>query len=166
MPDTTPSIAIVYYSKTGHSQRVAERLAQVLDSEVFALRTPRYGFPVLGYLRAGFDSLRRAPAPLEHPLPDTRHHDALIICGPVWTSYPAGPLLGYLQQQTALPGVVGLMLTNGDHSPPEKAYAMAETELGRPFNATGAIANSIEDQPEAEARISAFASAIKDALAE
>jgi hypothetical protein len=57
------------------------------------------------------------------------------------------------------------MLTCGDHSPPEKAYAMAEQEFGRPFVTKGAISNSMEDQPEADARIKEFANAIQDALA-
>lgn len=165
MSDATPKITIVCYSKTGHSWNVAERLALVLDAQLFALQTQRYSFPYFGYIRAGIDSLRGAPTPLEHPLPDIKNDDAVIICGPVWTSYPAVPVISYLQQEPRLPRVVGLMLTCGDHSPPEKAYTMAEQEFGRPFVTKGAISNNIEDQPEADARIKEFASAIQDALA-
>jgi flavodoxin len=166
MSDFIPRVAIICYSKTGHSWHVAERLALALDADLFAIQTQRYSFPFFGYMRAGFDSLRGAPAPLGHPLPDIKDHDAVIVCGPVWTSYPAVPLISYLQQETHLPFVMGLMLTCGDHSPPEKAYAKAEQELQRPFVAKAAISNNIEDQPEAETRIKEFARAIRDAIPE
>ena len=165
MPDSTPKIAIVCYSKTGHSWNVAEKLGLTLDADVYALRTKRYVFPFFGYMRAGFDSLRSAPAPLEHPLPDIRDHDAVIICGPVWTGYPAVPLLSYLQQETQLPEAVGLMLTCGETARPEKAFAIVAAELRRPLVAQDAISNSIEDQPEADQKIAAFANAMRDAVA-
>jgi hypothetical protein len=115
-------------------------------------------------MRAGFDSLRRAPSQLQHPLPDIKDHAAVIICGPVWMSYPAVPLISYMQQETQLPQVVGLMLTCGGHLPQEKVFARAETELGRPFVAKDTIANDIEDQPKAETKIAEFAKAMNDAL--
>jgi hypothetical protein len=165
MSASTPKIAIVYYTKTGHSRHVAERLALALDADIFSLHTPRYAFPYFGYMRAGFDSLRGAPSPLQLPLPDIADHDAVIICGPVWTSYPAVPLISYMQQEARLPQIMGIMLTCGDHSPPKKAYARAEKEFGRTFIAKSAIANGIEDQPEAEAKIIEFARSIRDAIA-
>lgn len=164
MSEFPPKIAIVYYSKSGHSHQVAERLALALEADLFVLKTPRYALPIFGYMRAGFDSLRRKPSPLQHPLPAIKDHAAAIICGPVWTSYPAVPLISYLQQETHLPQIVGLMLTCGDHSPPQKAYMRAEQEFGRSFAAKAAIANSIEDQPQAETKIAEFVKAIREAI--
>jgi len=157
MSASAPKIAIVCYSKTGHSRHVAEQLSEVLDADIYALMTARYVFPLLGFLRAGFDSIRRAPAPLTHPLPDIKGYDAAIICGPVWTSYPAVPLISYMQQTSYLPPVVGLLLTSGEQSPPEKAYAMAEEVLGRAFAAQEVIPNSIEDTPAMHDKIARFA---------
>jgi hypothetical protein len=164
MPASKAKIAIVYYSKTGHSRHAAERLALALDADLFALHTPRYTFPFFGYLRAGLDSLRRTPSSLPRPLPDIKNHAAVIICGPIWTSYPAVPLISYMQQAPQLPQLVGLMLTCGSQSSPEKAYARAETELGRSFVTMATISNGIEDQPEAETKIAEFAKAMEDAL--
>ncbi|MEJ8561967.1 hypothetical protein QTO30_12570 [Yoonia sp. GPGPB17] len=145
-----PKIAIVYYSKSGHSQLIAERLSTALGADVFALHTPRYGTPFFGYFRAGIDSLRRTRPPLAHPLPDIGGFDVAVLCGPIWTSYPAAPLISYMRQARNLPPVLGLMLTCGDHSPPEKAFAMAEVELGRGFQGKAAIGNSIENEPKAQ----------------
>lgn len=164
MSAKTPKIAIVYYSKSGHSGRVAERLAAVLGADLHQLRTPRYHVPFLGYMRAGLDSLRLVSSPLVQPLPDIQPYDAVIICGPVWTSYPAAPLLSYLRQQKNVPTVLGLLLTCGGHSPPEKAYAKAQKETGLRFVAEAAVSNSIEALPEAEGIITAFAEKILNAL--
>ena len=164
MTDSTPKVAIVCYSKSGHSRQIAERLAAALGADIFDLRTPRYLLPFFGYMRAGFDSMRHTQAPLQYPLPDIAKYDAVIICGPVWTSYPAVPLISYMRQAKHLPSVIGLMLTSGDHSPPQKAYGVAEQELGRPFAAKSAISNNIEDQPEADTRIIEFTRVIRDAI--
>ncbi len=158
MPASKPKIAIVCYSKSGHSRHIAEQLSEVLDADIYALTTARYMIPFFGYLRAGFDSVRRAPTPLTHPLPDIEGYDAAVLCGPVWTSYPAVPLISYMQQANYLPQVIGLLLTSGGHSPPQKAYAMAEQVLGRAFAVQEAIPNSIEDTPDMDDKIARFAS--------
>lgn len=157
MLSNTPKIAIVCYSKSGHSRQVADRIAAHLSTSVFALHTARYHMPFLGYLRAGLDSLRRNFSPLTHPLPDLTGYDAAIICGPIWTSYPAAPLSTFFKEAALLPPVLGLMLTHGNHSPPQKAFEQAEREIGRSFTAKDSISNNIENTPEAARRIADFA---------
>lgn len=158
-PDT--KTAIVYYSKSGHSRRAAELLADLLDADLHQLKTSRYRTPFLGYLRAGLDSLRLAKPSLAHPLPDLKRSDALVICGPIWTSYPAAPLRSYFQQVQHLPATLGLLLTCGDHSPPEKAYVLVEQELGRPLAAEAAIANDREMTTEERRILGDFADKLR-----
>ncbi len=157
-PDT--KTAIVYYSKSGHSRRAAELLADLLDADLHQLKTTRYHTPILGYLRAGLDSLRLAKPSLAHPLPDLKRYDALVICGPIWTSYPAAPLRSYFQQVQHLPVTLGLLLTCGDHSPPEKAYILVEQELDHPLAVKAAIANDREMTTEEQRIFADFAATL------
>ncbi|MFG5383544.1 hypothetical protein [Yoonia sp. R2-816] len=157
-PDT--KTAIVYYSKSGHSRRAAELLADILDTDLHQLKTTRYRTPFLSYLRAGLDSLRLAKPSLAHPLPELKRYDALVIRGPIWTSYPAAPLRSYFQQVQHLPATLGLLLTYGDHSPPEKAYALVEQELGHPLAVTAAIANDREMTTEEQRIFADFAATL------
>lgn len=159
-----PRIAIVSYSRTGHSRQAADRLAVALDADRFSITARRYAPPLLGYVRAAFDSLRQHRPRLDLPLPDLTGYHAAVICGPIWTSYPATPLRSYFNALTVWPPVMGLLLTSGAHSPPEKAYALAERDLGRSFVATTSIANGIADTATAGDRIRDLAAAITGAI--
>ena len=157
MLQKVPKIAIICYSKTGHSRNLAERLALMLDIDVFDLHTKRYGMPFFGFLRAGFDSVQGKLPPLQHPLPDIAGYDAAIICGAVWTSYPATPLISYMQEETQLPAALGLVLTHSDPKRPDDAFAKAEQAVGRPFVAVEAVLDKEVFLPSVEGRLAAFA---------
>lgn len=149
------STAIFLYSRSGHSRKVARWLKEHLPAELIETEFPQYASPIFGYARAGFDSLRQN-RPALPDLPDLKTFDLLILCGPVWTSYPSTPLRALLSNSQILPDKVALALTNGDHSPPEKAYATAESDLTRPLVATCCISNAIEGTPQMEEQLKAF----------
>jgi len=143
--DTGPvRTAVVYYSLTGHSEHVAKRLAEGLECPLIEVSAPSYVTGFLGYLRAGYDSLRQKSALPPQTFTTLRDFDRIVLCGPIWTSYPAPPLRALLKGDIDLPEDVALFLTHGDNSPPEKAYRVAEHDLGRSFIATGALSNDQE----------------------
>jgi hypothetical protein len=146
MDSLAAKTAIVVYSRTGHSLRAAERLAKSLNAEVIKLAAPRYGGPV-GYMWAGFQSIRQRGSLGPQSFSTLSNYDLVILCGPVWTSYPAIPLRGVLQS-IPLPPVVALFLTNGDHSPAAKAFDVGEADLGRSFAAKTSLANAKEGTEE------------------
>lgn len=143
--DTGPvHTAVVYYSLTGHSEHAAKRLAEGLDCALIEVSAPSYATGFLGYLRAGYDSLRQRYTLPPQTFTTLRDFDRVVICGPIWTSYPAPPLRALLKGDIDLPEEVALFLTHGDNSPPEKAYGVAEQDLGRLLIATGALSNDQE----------------------
>lgn len=70
-------------------------------------------------------------------MPQTRFldYDLVLIGGPIWTSYPALPIRALLAGKPELPERVGLFLTYGGHSSPDKAIAevAADVALTRPL---------------------------------
>ncbi|MEO0751594.1 MAG: hypothetical protein AAFY25_07290 [Pseudomonadota bacterium] len=150
--------AIVCYSRSGHSRRVADRLARDLKGEFLELAAPRYAKGVFGYARAGYDSLRQDTARYHAPLPSLSGFERVVLCGPVWTSYPAIPLRAMLQSIVNYPGSVSLFLTSGAPSPATKAFAVASADLGRPLTATACLSNSDENTDREEDIITHFLS--------
>ncbi|MFL4471131.1 flavodoxin family protein [Tateyamaria armeniaca] len=159
----TSRTGIVFYSRSGHSKRLAERLREVLDGELQEIQAPAYSRPIWGFARAGFDSLRQRDMPGSHPLPEVAGYDRLILCGPVWTSYPATPLRTYLRAGLPLPQTVGLFLTSADHSPAQKAFDVAEKDLGRSFTAVQSLSNADEGTGKEDDAIAAFVSDLERA---
>lgn len=147
---------IAVYSYSGHSARLADKLAQALQAPVVELTAPKYRPGIIGYLRAGFDSLRQRIPTDPESLPDLSTCDRVILCGPVWTSYPSLPLRALLQARDVLPPSVSLFLTCGGHSPPEKAYALAEKDLDRTLAVKAALANSKENTPDEDRILAEF----------
>ena len=165
MTDTQPRALVIYYSKTGHTERAAQTIAQALGAETLELTTNRYRMPFFSYLRAGIDSIRGTLPDLTNAPPDTRTYDIVVIGSPVWTSYPATPLRAFLSGKPSLPPATGLFFTNGDKRPPQKAYDMAEQILGKSFAAKTHISNNIDGSEEMDSRIEAFCAEIREVQA-
>ncbi|WP_159807517.1 flavodoxin family protein [Litoreibacter roseus] len=143
---------IVFYSRSGYSKRVAQRLADMLNGTLIEIDAPAYKRPILGYLHAGFDSVRQVcklPPQTFTPLSD---YDRVILCGPVWTSYPATPLRALLRSDPSLPDAVALCLTSGGHSHFQAAVDAGTADLGRAFSAVASFPNEFEGT-ETEHRI-------------
>jgi len=143
--DATPSnTGIVFYSRSGHSERLASILSTQLNGTLVRLSAPRYESGYFGYMRAGYDSLRQKCVLAPQSFASLAKFDQVVICGPVWTSYPATPIRAVLRADVGLPERVALFLTSGGHSPAKKAWAVAAQDLGHPLVATAVLGNSVE----------------------
>ncbi|SEW26426.1 hypothetical protein SAMN04488515_1921 [Cognatiyoonia koreensis] len=156
-------IAIVYYSRSGHSERLARILSERLNATLIHLVAPRYQSGLFAYLRAGFHSLRQTCDLPEQAFDTLARYRAVIICGPVWTSYPATPLRGLLRSDIPMPKTVGLFLTCADHSPAQKAFDTAEADFGGPFTATASLSNDDEGTDRETRQIDSFCQTILSA---
>lgn len=141
-PQTDPATAVVFYSRTGHSERIARYLSAELNATLLQIHAPSYAAPWIGALRAGWHSLRNRDMPDGPALPVVETFNGVVICGPVWTSYPAVPLRTFLRRTQAMPATVGLLLTQASQTPAHKAYEAARADLGREFAALQVLSNA------------------------
>ncbi len=143
--------AIIYYSRTGTTRKLATALAGALDADIYEIGCERYRPGVLRYLRAGYDSLRGNLPQIEAPSISADDYDLLLLGAPVWTSYPAVPLRAYLAGTPKVPAKVGVFFTYGGHSPATAAF--------------DGVAEALHKQPVATLALKAEAVAA-DSLAE
>lgn len=153
--------AIVYYSRDGHTDRLARKLAGTLDADLFRISTARYTGNTLGYLHAGFDSLI-GRAPIIAPIPNLSGYASVSLGAPIWTSYPATPLRAYLTSHPKLPDAIGMFTTSGGNASQDKAFSMARKLAGHPFVATLNIPDAL-GTPETNKRISDYSEALMSA---
>ncbi len=155
MDARTSQTAVVFYSRTGHSKRLAERLAQQVQGQLLEIAAPAYG-GIFGYMRAGYNSLKQSAGAGRVALPSLAGFDRAIVCGPVWTSYPSVPLRNQLRAMQDHAGGVALFLTSGAHSPPDKAFETGAADLGRAFVATACVPNGAEGTDEENRMVGEF----------
>ncbi|MCA0237854.1 MAG: hypothetical protein LCH81_15870 [Bacteroidetes bacterium] len=80
---------VLYYSGTGSSRYLAERMARELQCDIEAIR-PRWDVPFLmmSGLHLGNKELRT----------DIDHYDRIVLCGPVWMGQFIAPLKSFVKK--------------------------------------------------------------------
>lgn len=154
---------IVFYSKTGHTRRLARRLAEALGgADLAEIGCPRYAASgARVYMRAGWDALVGARPEIEMP-PVAEGRDLVLVGGPVWAGRPAPPLLAYLAARPKLPQRVGLFLTCGGGPPQTAALDRLAALLPGPATARLVLSEKEVKSGAAEDRITAYAAALTD----
>ncbi len=99
-PDENTKILIVYYSWSGITKSVAERMQRTLRCDIFEI-VPAAPYPSDSYETHYRAVEERKPGKLPKlagKLPDLTSYDVILLGGPVWSDYIATPLASYIQQ--------------------------------------------------------------------
>jgi hypothetical protein len=122
---------VVYYSFTGNTRNVAERVVRDLGADIAEVLSARYESGGLRFLRAAFDGWRgRLPAiNVSGPLPG--EYDFVLFMSPVWAGHAATPMRAYLAHNRGKIKRAAFLLTCAGSCPPrafEEMTALAGLE--------------------------------------
>ncbi|MCR9136395.1 MAG: hypothetical protein NXI27_10400 [Alphaproteobacteria bacterium] len=149
--------AIIYYSRTGTTRRMADALAAELDADIGEIQCPRYRRGPVRYLLAGYNSVKGNLPSIKDPAINPSSYDLVLIGTPVWTSHPSLPVRAYLAAKPSLPARIGLFVTHGGHSPAETALTELAALLPVPPAETIALQKDKVLSGDVSDRIHAFA---------
>lgn len=130
-----PSILIVYFSRTGHTEQVARALAEKLGADIEMIRENRNRRGFVGYWRSGREALSgKLPTiePVEH---DPAEYDLVVLGSPVWASHPSTPMSAFLAANREKLKRIACFVTLGG-SGAEKTMARMAEAAGKPALAT------------------------------
>jgi flavodoxin len=104
---------VVFYSRTGTTKIVGDKIAQLLqcDCEELVDRRPRQG--LRGYLRASFDATFRLSTELAPPRFDPSAYDLVLIGTPIWNASVSAPIRTYLEANRDRMKQVAFFCTHG-----------------------------------------------------
>lgn len=120
--DKNINALIVYYSYTGNTKRVSERMAEVIGADKYEIKTVNE-YPKGEYETAdiAIEERRSGNLPeLVNDLPDISGYDYIFVGGPVWNGDIAAPLAKYLEMTDLDGKIVVPFWTNKGSG--EKAY--------------------------------------------
>jgi len=105
---------IVYYSRTGTTRTVAEKLAALLDCPIEEIKDTqnRYGF--IGFMRSGYQAYRKKLTTITPPENAPAEFDLVLIGTPVWAGTLSVPIRTYIHQYKEVFPAVAFFSTNGD----------------------------------------------------
>lgn len=116
---------VVYFSRTGYTKRVADRIAQAVggDCEPIKERSGRTGF--LGYWRSAREALRKTAADIEQSSANPHDYPLIVLGTPVWAGNMSSPMRAYIARHRRDFGRVALFCTQGGSGGEKVLRAMA-----------------------------------------
>lgn len=80
----TMKVLVVYFSRHGHTEKVAKRIAGILKAEVEEILDSKDREHLVSWKKSSFDEELRTPTKIIHPLNDPKDFDLVVIGTPIW----------------------------------------------------------------------------------
>jgi flavodoxin len=87
---------VVYYSRSGHSKKVAEAISNAFKCDIEELKDTKKRSGILGWIFAGRDGSMKNLTKLNDVTKDIRVYDLIIIGGPIWAWNVCAPVRTFL----------------------------------------------------------------------
>lgn len=159
--NTSKRVLIVYYSRTGNTDRVAKEFATRLDADIEAIRDLQHGAGFLGQLTGAFHAWRQAPARIGTTQHDPSDYAITIVGTPVWVGQMSPAVRAYLQSARERIRNLAFFVTSGD-TDVNKIIPSVEALTGRTTMArAGFNARELADVAVYQGKVSAFIENLK-----
>jgi flavodoxin len=129
-------ILIVYYSKTGTTKKLAEKLAVVLGADIERIVDKKKRTGLMGWLAGGRDGMRKVSTTIGPVSKNAADYDMVLIGGPLWGFKSIAPAARtYLLQSRDVIKKAGFFITSGNTSAAD-AFNDLKAVYGKPIAGT------------------------------
>ena len=90
-------ILIAYFTRTGTTKKVAEKLAESLGADLEQVQDKKDRQGMLGYIIAGHDIVRKKPTEIEETKFSPSEYELIIIGTPVWVGRVTPAIRKYIE---------------------------------------------------------------------
>ena len=141
---------VVYYSRTGHTKKVANSIAKLLKSDVEEIIDLRNRSGFFGYILAGFHALKKRQTKIKPTKKDVSKYGIVIIGTPIWAGDMAPAVRTYLNQNNGTIKKAAFFCTKGGGES-KKAFDDFQKLCGKPaavldLKEKGVIAGKCDSQ--------------------
>lgn len=117
---------VTYFSRTGHTQRVATEIATLIGADLEPIVEQRSRKGVFGYLRSGRDAYKKLIVPIEPSKKDPAAYELVVLGTPVWAGSISAPVRAYVAAHKQKLGRIALFCTQGGSGGPKVLRELAE----------------------------------------
>lgn len=111
---------VVYYTRSGHTETVAQEIAKIVNGELRRIETANE----IGFVSAIIASLLGIKSKIKPIDFNAGDYDNIFIGGPVWAGKSATPLNTFLDNTNFKNKNVFVFITQGDNKEPEDVYEL------------------------------------------
>jgi len=119
-------VLVVYYSLTGTTGRVARELAESLGADIEAIRDVRGRGGLLGFIRSGYEAVRKVLPPIQPLEKDPAEYDLAVLGTPVWGGKMSSPMRAFITENRDRFNAIALFCTQGGDTEGSTFQEMAE----------------------------------------
>ncbi|MCS7098115.1 MAG: hypothetical protein NZ922_03955 [Candidatus Methanomethyliaceae archaeon] len=87
---------VVFYSRTGNTKKVAEKIAEILNCDIEEIVDIKNRSGIIGFLRSGYEAARRKLTIIAKTKYNPSDYDVVIIGTPVWAGNISVPIRTYI----------------------------------------------------------------------
>jgi len=121
---------VVYYSRSGHTREVADRIGKALGADLGEIGEPSGRAGALGYVRSALEAIFGVSSEIATPRPDPSGYDLVVVGTPVWYASVSTPVRTYLWVERERLGRLAFFLTHGGMGA-ERVFGQMRALTGR-----------------------------------
>ncbi len=136
---------IVYYTRTGNTNKIVDELQAGLATDVEAITEKESRKGPLGWIRSGRQGASKADVDIQPLKADPSSYELVVLASPVWAGNVSAPMRAFIKRHTGTLPKTAVFLT---HDGPDASQAFEDVEelLGRKPMARGeASRKAIQD---------------------
>ena len=92
-------VLIVYYSRSGHTEKLAQVIARVAGWDLERINDVRSRTGIFGWLRSAWEATRQRTTEIAPTTRDPAGYDLVVVGTPVWNASVSSPIRSWLEQQ-------------------------------------------------------------------
>lgn len=152
---------VVFYSRTGTTKKVAQRLSLEIGAECEEIYDRKKRAGLFGFLGAGFDAIRRKKTVIDPAEKDPADYDLVLVGTPIWAGAMTPAVRTYLADNRGKIKKAGFFATGGE-IPKDEVWADMETVVGQAPLATWAAATNMVQSGKYVVRLKDFAAKLHE----
>lgn len=136
---------VAYYSRTGTTKKVAEEISKSLMCDVEAISDNKRRSGIAGYLRCGFEGVRKKTPKINEAEKKASEHDIVIVGTPIWGGNMSSLTRSYISRYSKDFKKVAFFCTQGGSGAEKALKEMGEMCGKEPVAVLGLIDKEVNE---------------------
>jgi len=149
-------VLIVYYSKTGHTQKIAQDIAKQMDAEIEEIIDQKKRTGVLGFITGGRDAMTKKETLISRMRKNPANYKLVILGSPIWAGNIAPAVRTYINRYRDSLPPVAFFFSSGGKTPDQVFEKLSGVVKEKPVVMTGLSHSEIKDDNIYKIKISLF----------
>jgi len=154
-------ILVVFYSQSGHTERVAKDIAGRLNADVERITDLKNRNGFWGFLYGGRDAMQKRPTEIEKPVKDPALYDLVIIGTPLWAWNMAPAVRAYIEMTRGKLKNAAFFVTSATSAPDRVQGYMEELSGKKAAAFLGFVESEMKNEGVYTEKVGKFVAEVK-----